>query len=60
VKGKGNPFAEPDGGGSPGIALYSSPDLKSWKFESWLAEAVAGGSAGYTPESLVERALPGW
>lgn len=26
-------LAEPDQGGSPGIALYSSPDLKTWKFE---------------------------
>ena len=32
-------LAEPDGGGSPGIALYSSPDLKAWKFETWLVKS---------------------
>ncbi|MEI7732105.1 MAG: family 43 glycosylhydrolase [Verrucomicrobiota bacterium] len=30
---------EPNQGGSPGIALYSSKDLKSWKFENWLVKA---------------------
>lgn len=29
----------PNNGSSPGIALYSSPDLKSWKFENWLVKA---------------------
>ena len=29
----------PDNGSSPGIALYSSPDLKAWKFESWLVKS---------------------
>jgi sucrose-6-phosphate hydrolase SacC (GH32 family) len=32
-------LAEPDAGGSPGIALYSSPDLKNWKFETWLVKS---------------------
>ena len=32
-------LAEPDYGGSPGIALYSSPDLKSWRFENWLVKS---------------------
>ncbi len=32
-------LAEPDQGGSPGIALYSSPDLKRWKFENWLVKS---------------------
>ena len=32
-------LAEPDAGGSPGIALYSSPDLKAWKFENWLVKS---------------------
>ena len=26
-------------GGSPGIKLYSSKDLKNWKFENWLVKA---------------------
>lgn len=34
-------LAEPDAGGSPGIALYASPDLKSWKFKSWLVKSSA-------------------
>ncbi len=29
----------PDQGGSPGIILFSSPDLKEWKFENWLVKA---------------------
>lgn len=29
----------PDNGSSPGIALYSSPDLKAWKFERWLVKS---------------------
>ena len=29
----------PDNGSSPGIALYSSPDLKTWKFENWLVKS---------------------
>ena len=32
-------LGEPDQGGSPGIALYSSRDLKSWKFENWLVKS---------------------
>jgi xylan 1,4-beta-xylosidase len=32
-------LAEPNAGGSPGIVLYSSPDLKAWKFESWLVKS---------------------
>ena len=31
---------EPNQGGSPGIALYSSCDLKSWKFENWLVKSA--------------------
>jgi xylan 1,4-beta-xylosidase len=29
----------PDSGSSPGIALYCSPDLKTWKFENWLVKS---------------------
>ena len=29
----------PNNGSSPGIALYSSPDLKGWKFENWLVKS---------------------
>ena len=29
----------PDQGGSPGIALYSSKDLKAWRFENWLVKS---------------------
>jgi len=29
----------PNQGGSPGIKLYSSTDLREWKFESWLVKA---------------------
>ncbi len=29
----------PDQGSSPGIALYSSPDLESWRFENWLVKS---------------------
>jgi len=29
----------PNNGSSPGIALYSSPDLKSWRFEQWLVKS---------------------
>ncbi len=32
-------LAEPDNGGSPGIALYSSKDLKEWKFRNWLVRS---------------------
>lgn len=32
-------LADPDNGSSPGIALYSSPDLKAWRFESWLVKS---------------------
>ena len=32
-------LAEPNAGGSPGIALYSSPDLKAWKCENWLVKS---------------------
>jgi beta-xylosidase len=31
---------EPNQGGSPGIALYSSRDLKSWKFANWLVKSA--------------------
>ena len=31
----------PNNGSSPGIALYSSPDLKLWKFENWLVKSAA-------------------
>jgi hypothetical protein len=30
---------EPNQGGSPGIALYRSPDLKAWTFDRWLVKA---------------------
>jgi len=30
---------EPNQGGSPGIALYASKDLKTWAFSSWLVKA---------------------
>jgi hypothetical protein len=33
-------FQEPNQGGSPGIALYSSRDLKAWKFENWLVKSA--------------------
>lgn len=36
-----NLLSEPNQGGSPGIAIYSSPDLKQWTFESWLVKADA-------------------
>ncbi len=29
----------PNQGGSPGIKLYSSKDLKNWKFENWLVRS---------------------
>ena len=29
----------PDNGSSPGIGLYSSPDLKTWRFEKWLVKS---------------------
>ncbi len=29
----------PDNGSSPGIALYSSKDLKEWKLENWLVKS---------------------
>ncbi len=29
----------PDNGSSPGIAIYSSPDLKTWKFDNWLVKS---------------------
>ena len=32
-------LSEPNQGGSPGIAMYSSPDLKTWTFENWLVKA---------------------
>ena len=31
---------EPNQGGSPGIALYSSSDLTSWTFENWLVKCA--------------------
>ena len=31
---------EPNQGGSPGIALYSSRDLKDWKFQNWLVKSA--------------------
>lgn len=31
---------EPNQGGSPGIALYSSPDLRTWRFENWLVKSL--------------------
>lgn len=34
-----NRLDQPNQGGSPGIALYSSPDLKQWKFEKWLVKS---------------------
>lgn len=34
-----NRLAEPDQGGSPGIAMYASKDLKAWTFERWLIRA---------------------
>ncbi|RYD26505.1 MAG: hypothetical protein EOP87_22655, partial [Verrucomicrobiaceae bacterium] len=33
-------LTEPDGGGSPGIAMYSSKDLKEWKFQNWLVKSA--------------------
>jgi beta-xylosidase len=32
-------LGEPNQGGSPGIALYSSKDLKAWRFENWLVKS---------------------
>lgn len=32
-------LAEPNQGGSPGIGMYSSKDLKEWKFEKWLVRS---------------------
>jgi hypothetical protein len=32
--------AKPDYNSSPGIMLYSSPDLKRWKFENWLVKSA--------------------
>lgn len=32
-------LADPNNGSSPGIALYSSKDFKSWKFENWLVKS---------------------
>ena len=32
---------EADAGSSPGIALYSSKDLKDWKFENWVVQSSA-------------------
>ncbi len=32
-------LALPNNGSSPGIALYSSPDLQHWKFENWLVKS---------------------
>lgn len=32
-------LAEPNQGGSPGIALYSSKDLTSWSFDNWLVRS---------------------
>lgn len=31
---------KPDQNSPPGIALYSSPDLKRWKFERWLVKSA--------------------
>ena len=33
-------FQEPNQGGSPGITLYSSQNLKDWKFEKWLVKSA--------------------
>ena len=33
-------LAEPNQGGSPGIKLFSSTDLKDWKFENWLVKSA--------------------
>jgi beta-xylosidase len=33
-------LGEPNEGGSPGIALYSSKDLKDWRFENWLVRSA--------------------
>ena len=32
-------LSEPNEGGSPGMALYSSKDLKNWAFENWLVKS---------------------
>ena len=32
-------LSEPNQGGAPGIALYSSRDLSQWKFENWLVKS---------------------
>ncbi|MBN2137970.1 MAG: family 43 glycosylhydrolase [Sedimentisphaerales bacterium] len=34
-----NRLDRPNQGGSPGIKLYSSKDLKSWRFENWLVKS---------------------
>ena len=33
-------LAEPNDGGSPGIALYASKDLKDWRFQNWVVKAA--------------------
>ncbi len=33
-------LGEPDQGGSPGVALYASKDLKTWAFTNWLVKAA--------------------
>ncbi len=35
-----NRLERPNQGGSPGIALYSSKDLATWKFENWLVKSA--------------------
>ena len=32
-------LGEPNQGGSPGIVLYSSKDMKAWNFEKWLVKS---------------------
>ena len=32
-------LADPNQGGSPGMAIYSSRDLKSWAFDRWLIKS---------------------
>ena len=47
---------KPDANSPPGIMLYSSPDLKDWKFEKWL---VKSSSAATSPSSPAPTAATG-
>lgn len=49
---------KPDANSPPGIMLYSSPDLKDWKFEKWLVKSSSAATSPSLPGRMEKSGSP--